>query len=135
MKRYFFVSFHVFTHYFYTMESTELILESLVETQLKLKILHSSKTIYLKDSESLEKIKKNIAKLFLKILYSITLKKVLSSKITNRIILKYFKNFIFASSYQGEPDLGENKVLLDKCYLTTVALNSVYEFYAKKFNE
>lgn len=38
--------------------SSELILESLIETQLKLKILHSSKTIYLKDVESLEEIKK-----------------------------------------------------------------------------
>ena len=35
------------------MDSTEVLLESFVETQLKLKILHSSKSIYLKDMESL----------------------------------------------------------------------------------
>jgi len=39
-------------------DSTELVLESLLETQLKLKILHSSKTIYSKDMESLIEIKK-----------------------------------------------------------------------------
>ena len=46
-------------------DSTELVLESLLETQLKLKILHSSKTIYSKDMESLIEIKKNILKLFI----------------------------------------------------------------------
>ena len=39
-------------------DSTELVLESLLETQLKLKILHSSKTICSKDMRSLEEIKK-----------------------------------------------------------------------------
>ena len=50
-------------------DSSELVLESLLETQLKLKILHSSKTFYSKDMKSLPEIKKNIVKLFLKILY------------------------------------------------------------------
>jgi hypothetical protein len=113
-------------------DSTELILESLLETQLKLKILHSSKTIYSKDMKSLAEIKKNTVKLFLKILYSVNLKKVLSSKITNRIIFKYFKKFIFATSFHNTPDLRHNKTTLDKCYLNTVAINSLYEFYNKE---
>ena len=106
-------------------DSTELVLESLLETQLKLKILHSSKTIYSKDIRSLTEIKKNCIKLFLKILYSINLKKVLSSKITNRIIFKYFKKFIFASSCHNTFDVKHNKTTLDKCYLNTVAINSL----------
>jgi hypothetical protein len=114
------------------MDSTELLLESLLETQLKLKILHSSKTIYSKDATSLAEIKKNTTRLFLKIVYSVNLKKVLSSKITNRIILKFFKKFIFASSCKNTPDLRDNKMTLDKCYLTTVAINSLYEFYTKE---
>jgi hypothetical protein len=113
-------------------DSTELVLESLLETQLKLKILHSSKTIYSKDMESLIEIKKNILNLFLKVLYSIHLKKVLSSKMTNRIVFKYFKKFIFASSFHNTSDTRHNKTTLDKCYLTTVAINSLYEFYNKE---
>ena len=113
-------------------DSTELVLESLLETQLKLKILHSSKTIYSKDIRSLTDIKKNCIKLFLKILYSINLKKVLSSKITNRIIFKYFKKFIFASSCHNTFDVKHNKTTLDKCYLNTVAINSLYELYNKE---
>ena len=49
-------------------DSTELVLESLLETQLKLKILHTSKTMYSKDVKSLADIKKNTIKIFLKIL-------------------------------------------------------------------
>jgi hypothetical protein len=113
-------------------DSTELVLESLLETQLKLKILHSSKTVYSKDIKSLAEIKKNTVKLFLKVLYSVNLKKVLSSKITNRIIFKYFKKFIFATSFRSTSDLRQNKTTLDNGYLNTVAINSLYEFYNKQ---
>ena len=113
-------------------DSSELVLESLLETNLKLKILHSSKTFYSKDMKSLPEIKKNIVKLFLKILYSLSLKKVLSSKITNRIVFKYFKKFIFATSFNSTYGLRYNKTTLDTCYLNTVAINSLYEFYNKK---
>ena len=113
-------------------DSTDLVLESFLETQLKLKILHSTNNLYSKDSKSLSEIKKNTIRLFLKVLYSINLKKVLSCKITNRIISKYFKNFIFSSAYQKPSDLRRNKMTLDKCYTTTVAINSLYEFYNKE---
>ena len=113
-------------------DSSELVLESLLETQLKLKILHSSKTIYSKDMKSLAEIKKNTVKLFLKVLYSVNLKKVLSSKITNRIVFKYFKKFVFATSSCNTYGLRSNKTTLDKCYLNTVAINSLYEFYNKE---
>ena len=112
--------------------STEVVLESCLETQLKLKILHNSKMIYSEDAGSLEEIKKNSIKLFLKVLYSINLKKVLSSKVTNRIIFKYFKRFIFASSSYDDSSLRENKATLDRSYLNTVAINSLYEFYNKE---
>ena len=114
------------------LDSTNLVLESFLETQLKLKILYSSNTLYSEDIKSLSEIKKNTIKLVLKVLNSISLKKVLSSKITNRIVLKYFKNFISASSYQNPYDLRCNKITLDKCYLNTVAINSLYEFYNKE---
>jgi len=115
-------------------DSTELVLESVTETQLKLKVLHSSKTMYLKDDECIMEIKENVKKILLKVIYSINLKKVLSSKVTNRILLKYFKNFIYTSSYYhlSHTKQGANKMLLDKPYVTTIAINSLYEFYAKK---
>jgi len=115
-------------------DSTELLLESVLETQLKLKILHSSKSIYLKDTKYLGEIKENVTKVFLKIIYSVNLKKVLSSKITNRIILKYFKNFIYSSSYDivSVKNHESNKMIVDIPYLTTVAINGLYEFSAKK---
>lgn len=113
-------------------DSTDLILEGLIETQLKLKILHSSRTVCVKDKASLADIKKHIIKLFLKVLYSVNLKKVLSSKITNRIVLKFFKKFIFTSSYENSFDLERSEVTLDKSYLTTVAINGLHEFYIKK---
>ena len=113
-------------------DSTDLVLESFLETQLKLKILHSTNNLYSKDSKSLSEIKKNTIRLFLKVLYSIHLKKVLSSKITNRIVFKYFKKFIFATSFNSTYGLRYNKTTLDTCYLNTVAINSLYEFYNKK---
>ena len=113
-------------------DSSELVLESLLETQLKLKILHYSKTLYSKDMTSLAEIKKNTVKLSLKVLYSVSLKKVLSSKITNRIVFKYFKKFIFTTSFYDTYGLRPNKTTLDKCYLNTVAMNSLYEFYNKE---
>jgi hypothetical protein len=113
-------------------DSTEILLETFLETQLKLKILHSSKILYLKDMDSLEEVKRNTIKLFLKVLYSVSLKKVLSSKSTNRITLKFFKKFIFGSSSHNLCEISHNKMTLDKCYLTTVAINSLYEFSTKK---
>ena len=113
-------------------DSSELVLESLLETQLKLKILHYNKTLYSKDTKYLAEIKKNTVKLFLKVLYSVSLKKVLSSKITNRIVFKYFKKFVFATSFCHTYGLRYNKTTLDKCYLNTVAINSLYEFYNKE---
>ena len=52
-------------------DSTELVLESVTETQLKLKVLHSSKTMYLKDNECIMEIKENVKKILLKVIYSI----------------------------------------------------------------
>lgn len=114
------------------MNSTELVLESFLETQLKLKVLHLNTSEYLKDINSLDDIKKNTIRLFLKVLYSVTLKKVLSCRITNRITLKFFKSFVFTSASQKTSILSRNKSILDKCYVTTVAINSLYECYAKE---
>ncbi len=47
-------------------DSTDVLLEGLIETQLKLKILYSTRTVCVKDTESLEDIKKKYHKTFFK---------------------------------------------------------------------
>ena len=47
-------------------DSTDLVLESFLETQLKLKILHSTNNLYSKDSKSLSEIKKKYYKIVFK---------------------------------------------------------------------
>lgn len=51
-------------------DSTDVLLEGLIETQLKLKILYSTRTVCVKDTESLEDIKKNITRLFKSFVFS-----------------------------------------------------------------
>jgi hypothetical protein len=109
---------------------TDLILDSAMETQLKLKMIQSSKSIIYKDSFSSLSIKKNLLRTFLKILYSINLKKVLSGKHTNRIILNYFKKFLLNLD---NIHLNSNKNTLDLNYSSTLVLNSFYEICSEEF--
>lgn len=110
------------------MDFTELTLESLLETQLKLKILHSSKTVPV-EVASVGNLKKNIAEILLTVLYSVNLKKVLSAKATNRIILKYFKKFDSSNLHADTIRKNQHKYMLDLNYMNTLAINNMYEFY------
>ena len=110
------------------MDFTELTLESLLETQLKLKILHSSKTLPI-DVASSGNLKKNIVEILLTVLYSVNLKKVLSAKATNRITLKYFKKFDSSNIQIYIIRKNQHKYMLDPNYMSTLAVNGIYEFY------
>jgi hypothetical protein len=110
------------------MDFTELTLESLLETQLKLKILHSSKALPIKVASS-ENLKKHLVKILLAILYSVSLKKVLSAKATNRIALKYFKKFDSSNMHRDIIRKNQHKYMLDPNYMNTLAVNNIYEFY------
>jgi hypothetical protein len=110
------------------MDFTELTLESLLETQLKLKILHSSKILPI-EVASAGNLKKNIIKILLIVLYSVNLKKVLSAKATNRIALKYFKKFDSSHLHMDIIRKDQHKYMLDPNYMRTLAVNNIYEFY------
>ena len=110
------------------MDFTELTLESLLETQLKLKILHSSKILPIEVASSGD-LKKNIIEILLTVLYSVNLKKVLSAKATNRITLKYFKKFEESNLHIDIIRKEHHKYMLDSNYMSTLAVNNIYEFY------
>lgn len=109
------------------MTSTDLVLESILETQLKLKILYSFQQ--LSDTESRLIIKSNqpLGRIFLGITYSIIFKKVMSSKINNRSLINYFKKFCDYYVAKQYPYREKSKNLFELEYLNTLAINSLYE--------
>lgn len=74
---------------------------------------------------------KNNIKIFLKIIFSITFKTVISSKNHNRILKNYFK--IFNKNFETEykNNLRSNKVTIDKNYTTSLSLNNLHEVTSK----
>ena len=107
--------------------STNLVLESTLETQLKFKILHSCELSKVEKKNLLVNLRGRVGKIFFKIIHTIALKKVLSSKINNRIVTNYFKK-IFTYSMKKDYDyLEKNKSILELEYLYTLAINSLYE--------
>jgi hypothetical protein len=110
------------------MDFTELTWESLLETQLKLKILHSSKALPIEVAPS-GNLKKHILGVLLTVLYSISLKKVLSAKATNRMTLKYLKKFDSSNMDTDIIRKNQHKYMLDPNYMNTLAVNNIYEFY------
>lgn len=109
------------------LNSTNLIVESLSETQLKFKILHSCKLPLHRKKDSLNILQRKIQKIFFTIVYTIMLKKVLTSKINNRIITNYFKKIFVHSRNKEYFYLKKNKHLLELEYLHTLAINNSYE--------
>ena len=65
--------------------------------------------------------------LFLKIINFLFLKKVLSSKITNRLTQKNFKFFTIRSETNSQKKSVLNPALCDKNYHNTLFLNSIHE--------
>lgn len=112
--------------------STDLVLESILETQLKFKILYSYESSRGEKKKLLINLKEGLGKIFLKIIHTIRLKKVLSSKINNRIVTNYFKKFSAYSIKKDYTYLEKNKYILDLEYLYTLAINSIYELSAIK---
>lgn len=93
---------------------------------IKLKMLYVSqhKNIQLKN------VTNNI-KIFLKIIFSISFKNVISSKSENRILKNYFK--IFNENFETEykNNLRINKSSIDRNYTTSLSLNNLYECISK----
>lgn len=117
---------------YFMMVSTNLVLESILETQLKLKILHFCTDLSYAERDLLIKSNQPSERLFLSLLYSFTFKKVLSGKINNRILINYFKKFASYSIDQQCPDEEKNKNLFELEYLNTLAINSLYEIVTIK---
>lgn len=107
--------------------STDLVLESVLETQLKFKILYSCRLSKIKKKKVLYNLREKIGNIFLKIIYTIVLKKVLSSKINNRIVTNYFKRVFACSTSKDYSYLEKNKHVFELEYLYTLAINSLYE--------
>jgi hypothetical protein len=107
--------------------STDLVLESTMETQLKLKILYSYSHLSDKENGLIMKSNKSLRRIFLVLIYSIVFKKVLSSKMNNRIVTNYFKKFS-TYSINKEYSYGQkNKNLFELEYINTLSINSLYE--------
>ena len=104
------------------LDSTELILESALETRLKLKIFHSCKNL---------SCTIGIVKVFLSLLYLINFKKVLSGKARNRVVLKYLEKFVFLLDSSENSEWKKNENFLEFDYISTQYINSLYEICAK----
>ena len=113
------------------LDSTELILESALETRLKLKIFHSCKNLSHIKSSSLDFNTIGIVKIFLSVLYLINFKKVLSGKATNRVVLKYLEKFIFLLDSPENNEWKKNENFLEFDYTCTQYFNSLYEMCVK----
>ena len=107
-------------------------LNNLLETHLKLKILfYLNREIPNKKKYFLKNSKYIFLRIFLKIIYCITLKKVFSSKITNRMVIHYFKNNTVFYKKKHFYNLKLNKANIDLHYKSTLAINSLYELAHK----
>ena len=110
-------------------DSTSVLLDSVLETQLKFKILYFYNKLSCEKNHFLRLEKQTLRKIFLNLIYTISLKKVLSSKFTNRIVSNYFKKFV---GYSIIPPTEQNKNLLELEYLYTLSINSLYEILIEK---
>jgi len=109
------------------LDYTNVTLETLLETQVKFKILYTYNKVFSNDEKLILKTRASLLKIFLKLIYTTKLKKVFSSKVTNRLIPNYFKKFIRDSGNFSESSLKSNKTILDSNYMNTLAINSIYE--------
>lgn len=112
---------------------TNVTLETVLETQVKFKVLYSYSAAFSKDETLILETKLNFLKIFLKLIYTINLKKVLSSKVTNRLIINYFKKFTRDSGNVSESSLKSNRTILDSNYMNTLAISSIYELCINEY--
>ena len=114
------------------LDYTNVTLDTLLETQVKFKVLYSYRSEFSKNENLIWENKLSVVKIFLKIIYTIQLKKVLSGKVTNRLVTNYFKKFLRGSEIISESSLKFNKTILDSNYISTLAINSIYELSSSK---
>lgn len=97
-----------------------------IEMNIKLKMLYVSQ----RKNRQLRNVTNNI-NIFLKIIFSLSFKNVMSSKSENRILKNYFK--IFNENFEAEykNNLRTNKSSIDRNYTASLSLNSLYEFISK----
>ena len=108
---------------------SQLTLESLLETSLKLKILHLSDVNSSSQKNFFLHNKSVSLKILLKLVYTLRLKKVLSGKFTNRVSINYFKKLLHGSNTKKFADLQLNKAVLDSNYVLTLGINNLYEHF------
>lgn len=106
---------------------SELTLESILETSLKLKILNLSDLNLYSEKNFFPCNRSILLKMLLKLVYSLRLKKVLSGKFTNRISINYFKKLLNGSKLEIFTNLEVNKAFLDSNYIITLGINNLYE--------
>lgn len=111
-----------------TIDYRNIAINSIIDTQLKLKILYSYKREI--DFENTDK--ETLRSMCLAILYSIFLKKVTSSKSNNRMIKNYFKLFLTQIEKENLINSTQNKTTLDESYRTTLAIMNLYPMTYKK---
>jgi hypothetical protein len=92
-----------------------LIIESLEQNKIKLKLFNKLKQTNITNKNELTKL------LILKIIHVLFLKNVLASKAMNRATKEYFKTF----TIQSKKNL--NSELCDNNYCNTLFINSVHE--------
>jgi hypothetical protein len=115
------------------LDYTNITLETVLETQVKFKILYAYSTAFSKDENLILENKVSLLKIFLKLIYTTKLKKVLSGKVTNRLIINYFKKFTRDSGNSSERSLKSNKTILDSNYMNTLAISSIYELCTNEY--
>lgn len=120
---------------FIMLDSRELILESALETQLKLKIFHSCRTFSFSNALSTTVTEMKLIKTFLSLIYLINFKKVLSGKAGNRVVLKYLEKFIFLLDSSENNDWKKNENFTEFDYSCTQYINSLYEVCVKNKTE
>ena len=118
---------------FMILNYTNVTLETVLETQVKFKVLYSYSTAFSKDENLILENKTSLLKIFLKLVYTTRLKKVLSGKVTNRLITNYFKKFTRDSGNLSESLIKSNKTILDSNYMNTLAISGIYELCINEY--
>ena len=99
------------------------VLETLEDPQLKLKVLNS----FINKERVDPLLSPTLRILFFKISYTAFLKKTLTGKSTNRMLKQYLKNFSFFSLKEFYNNPTKNIALLDSGYRYTLFFNTISE--------
>lgn len=109
---------------------TNVTLDSLLETYLKFKLVYFYGILFDEKSTFVIDFKIHLQKKIRMLLYGISLKNVLSSGATTRILLAFFKKFLTISENRSTLFLNHNKAIQDSGYTITVAISSIYDLFS-----